>query len=231
LLGQGHHDDARPSEGRTGFLSLPMVLTLTIVFAIVAISNGGKRGVSDLPGAYGFTCGRHFAAPSFIINVYLLEVELEVNEVINILIIVVNRCDMSSDGDILVVAGGRSQSIPKINGCRAPGPQVCITRRTYLKPGIHVRSRSVRISQYNEDLVPVLVVPITHNLALMIIELGMVSAFPILGELLIISVWCAALCQNDTASECKKHRHTGSHHPMCLHEFASDLCLPRITTD
>jgi hypothetical protein len=61
--------DARPSEGHAGFIWLPIVLTLTIVFAIVAISSGGKRGASDLPGAYGFTCGRHFAAPSFIINV------------------------------------------------------------------------------------------------------------------------------------------------------------------
>ena len=47
---------------------------------------------------------------------HLLKVELEVNEVINILIIVVNRFDMSLDGHVLVAAGGRSQSIPKFNG-------------------------------------------------------------------------------------------------------------------
>jgi hypothetical protein len=51
-----------------------------------------------------------------IIKYYLLKVELEVNEVIDILIIVVNRFDMSLDGHVLVATVGRSQSIPKSNG-------------------------------------------------------------------------------------------------------------------
>src|SRR5579864_7579577 len=101
-------------------------------------------------------------------------------------------------------------------------------RRTYLKPRVHVRRNPVRVSQSNEDLVPFRVVPIMHKL--MIIELDTVVVFPILRELLIISAWCAVLCQN-IASESKKHCHTGSHHPTDLHEFASDLCLPRITAD
>jgi hypothetical protein len=65
----------------------------------------------------------------------------------------------------------------------------------------------------------------------MIIELDTVAVFPILREPLIIPAWCAVLCQNDVASESKKHCHTGSHQPTGLHEFASDLCQPRITKD
>lgn len=110
------------------------------------------------------------------------------NEVIHILIIAVNRFDMSLDRHVLVAAGGRSQSMPKFKGRRAPDPQICILRRTDPKPRIRIGSHSDRVSQSNEDVVPVRVVPITHNLAAMIIEILM---FPILGEFPIISVSCA----------------------------------------
>jgi hypothetical protein len=77
--------------------------------------------------------------------------------------------------------------MPKFNTCRTRvRPQVCILYKTYLKPRIDVRSHPVLVSHFNEDLVPVLVVPITCDLTVMIIELGVVLAFPILGELLII---------------------------------------------
>jgi len=83
-------------------------------------------------------------------------------------------------------------------------------RKTYLKPRVHVRRNSVRVWHSNEDLVPIRVIPMTHNLVVMIIELDMVVVFPILREPLIISAWCAVLRQNDVASESKKHCHTGS---------------------
>src|ERR1700719_2232758 len=104
-------------------------------------------------------------------------------------------------------------------------------RRTHLKPRVLVRSPSFSVPHFNEDIVPVRVVPITYNWAVMIIELDTVVVFPILREPLIISAWCAVLCQNDVASQSKKHCHKGSHQPTGLHEFASDLCLARITKD
>jgi hypothetical protein len=73
------------------------------------------RAIFPVPGAYGFTCRRHLRLLPYHQR-YLLKVELKVNEVINILIIVVNRFDMSLDGHVLVVAGRRSQSIPRFNG-------------------------------------------------------------------------------------------------------------------
>jgi len=73
---------------------------------------------TDEPPSITFTAFRNCRSYSRlgIIKYYLLKVELEVNEVINILIIFVNRFDMSLDGHVLVATGGRSQSIPKSNG-------------------------------------------------------------------------------------------------------------------
>src|SRR5579872_4049433 len=62
--------DARPSESRAGFFWLPIVLTVRIVCTIPAISTGGKRRLSDFSRAYGFRCGRHFAAPLLINIIY-----------------------------------------------------------------------------------------------------------------------------------------------------------------
>src|SRR5579864_419139 len=65
----------------------------------------------------------------------LLKVELQVDEVVDVLILIVNRYHIPSDSHVvMVVARGRSQPVPKSHGCRTHFlPQVGIKRRTYLK--------------------------------------------------------------------------------------------------
>jgi hypothetical protein len=64
----------------------------------------------------------------------LLKVELQVNEVVNVLIHIVNFHHVPSDGHVMIVARGTTQSMPKSQGYRIDFlPQVGIKRRTNLK--------------------------------------------------------------------------------------------------
>ena len=63
-----------------------------------------------------------------------LKIELQVNEVVNVLIHIVNPHHVPRDGHVMIVARGRSQSMPKSEGYRIDFLlQVGIKRRTNRK--------------------------------------------------------------------------------------------------